>query len=154
MEYFCQKIDESTWRHLLPITVTPMALLATAELLITIAQFYPDFILDNYIWIKLIRRWTDLILISNYSNPNGLNGNTRIAQNPEIQNGGGVHSRENTLSRDVHHITVSNIKKYAYIWSKIIIYRVAHQYCPGGNRPETPCNPRYSVAGSPGGNRP
>ena len=81
--------------------------LATAELLITIAQFYPDFILDNYIWIKLIRRWTDLILISNYSNPNGLNGNTRIAQNPEIQNGGGVHSRENTLSRDVHHITVS-----------------------------------------------
>ena len=28
-------------------------------MLITIAQFYPDFILDNYIWIKLIRRIRD-----------------------------------------------------------------------------------------------
>ena len=53
------KIDESTWRHLLPITATPMALLATPELLITNAQFYPDSILDDSIWIKLIRRIRD-----------------------------------------------------------------------------------------------
>ena len=72
-------------------------------------EFYPDFILIISGQNQVNQRWTDLILISNYSNPNGLNGNARIAQNPEIQNGGGVHSRENTLSRDVHHITVSTI---------------------------------------------
>ena len=36
-----------------------MALLATPELLITNAQFYPDLILDDSIWIKLIRRIRD-----------------------------------------------------------------------------------------------